>query len=630
MLTAAQSATDGGTVTQRVTFSYDAFGSRIQRQGWDGTTTTTERYGLDGWDTAKPSPVGNENFDAWVEMDGGNTLTLRRISGVGFDENVARQTAGGTVNWYLNDHQRSVRAVIDNSGSIVNMTTFSSTGVIVAGTLFDRMGYTGQSHDSITGFVSMGEGTREYDAATSRFLSEDPKGFAAGDANLYRYVGNSPTNATDPSGREIVAVGAGARDEAIWQLENTFKLSRDDIEVVALGPGSFGVWENTDGEPMYLIRPRPWAERPRNVVKPGRPLSVDAIRNGKEMTIWGRQAEIGAIQDLYDAFWNPDIVKVVAQLRPDAKDPQGRPLPGKWHERDLVGGKQFYIGTAVDRSILTAKQLRWLWEFEFNENPKLVNQAMRLRLALARAEYRRLNPTGLDVLNGLGQPGGMDLLLRHLGRQIDEIVRDLGKQLPYAFFMLSVGGEAGVGFATLPFGLPFILHAIDRAGCAVASPPGDRQPSNTADLGNWFLQQFGGKLTREQLLFLDDLAGDVGSLYWGFGYSLFKLGGIASNGGRLVFSTEISGSSAAQATLAQRLEYYAKYSKLLEALKKAGPNGMTLQQAEKYLPGISALEKDALWTVVGQMANGKPRSFLVRFFLGWWWVRVAHKVWRGR
>jgi hypothetical protein len=28
----------------------------------------------------------------------------------------------------------------------------------------------------------------------------DPLGFAAGDANLYRYVGNDPTNATDPTG----------------------------------------------------------------------------------------------------------------------------------------------------------------------------------------------------------------------------------------------------------------------------------------------------------------------------------------------------------------------------------------------------------------------------------------------
>ena len=29
-----------------------------------------------------------------------------------------------------------------------------------------------------------------------------PLGFAAGDTNLYRYVGNDPTNATDPSGLE--------------------------------------------------------------------------------------------------------------------------------------------------------------------------------------------------------------------------------------------------------------------------------------------------------------------------------------------------------------------------------------------------------------------------------------------
>jgi hypothetical protein len=32
----------------------------------------------------------------------------------------------------------------------------------------------------------------------------DPLGFEAGDANLYRYVGNNPTNATDPTGLEEV------------------------------------------------------------------------------------------------------------------------------------------------------------------------------------------------------------------------------------------------------------------------------------------------------------------------------------------------------------------------------------------------------------------------------------------
>ncbi|MCX7427983.1 MAG: hypothetical protein NTW96_20435 [Planctomycetia bacterium] len=39
-----------------------------------------------------------------------------------------------------------------------------------------------------------------YDPTVGRFLEEDPIGFAAGDTNLYRYVHNSPTTRTDPSG----------------------------------------------------------------------------------------------------------------------------------------------------------------------------------------------------------------------------------------------------------------------------------------------------------------------------------------------------------------------------------------------------------------------------------------------
>ena len=41
---------------------------------------------------------------------------------------------------------------------------------------------------------------RFLDSASSRFISEDPIGFASGDANRYRYVGNDPVAATDPSG----------------------------------------------------------------------------------------------------------------------------------------------------------------------------------------------------------------------------------------------------------------------------------------------------------------------------------------------------------------------------------------------------------------------------------------------
>lgn len=39
-----------------------------------------------------------------------------------------------------------------------------------------------------------------YDPTIGRWTTEDPIAFEGGDADLYRYVGNNPTNFTDPSG----------------------------------------------------------------------------------------------------------------------------------------------------------------------------------------------------------------------------------------------------------------------------------------------------------------------------------------------------------------------------------------------------------------------------------------------
>jgi RHS repeat-associated protein len=47
---------------------------------------------------------------------------------------------------------------------------------------------------------SPSSGGRYYDSAAGRWLQEDSIGFDGGDANFYRYAGNSATNATDPSG----------------------------------------------------------------------------------------------------------------------------------------------------------------------------------------------------------------------------------------------------------------------------------------------------------------------------------------------------------------------------------------------------------------------------------------------
>jgi hypothetical protein len=50
------------------------------------------------------------------------------------------------------------------------------------------------------------------DPRTGRWLTQDPIGFDAGDVTLYRYVGNDPTNAIDPSGLKRVPSGNGQRE----------------------------------------------------------------------------------------------------------------------------------------------------------------------------------------------------------------------------------------------------------------------------------------------------------------------------------------------------------------------------------------------------------------------------------
>ena len=59
-------------------------------------------------------------------------------------------------------------------------------------------GYTGRFFDDDTGL--QWNTNRWYDPGVGRWISEDPIGFAAGDPNLYRYVGNSVADSVDPDG----------------------------------------------------------------------------------------------------------------------------------------------------------------------------------------------------------------------------------------------------------------------------------------------------------------------------------------------------------------------------------------------------------------------------------------------
>ena len=126
-------------------------------------------------------------------------------------------TQPGNVLWALTDNLGTVRDLAEynpstQTTSIVNHQVFSAFGQLESQTNLSNpqaaavdcvFGFTGELFDTATGLQN--NLNRWFDAATGTWLSQDPKGFAAGDANLQRYVGNGPTYQTDPMGLQSPA-----------------------------------------------------------------------------------------------------------------------------------------------------------------------------------------------------------------------------------------------------------------------------------------------------------------------------------------------------------------------------------------------------------------------------------------
>jgi RHS repeat-associated protein len=135
-----------------------------------------------------------------LTFDGNGTPTHRYLYGPGVDQVLADETQT-SVNWALVDNLGTVRDVIDSNGVVQDHISYDSFGNVTSETNPDvdfRYGYTGRERDEETGLDYYR--SRYYDPTNGRFINEDTIGFSGGDKNLYRYVQNSPVNATDPSG----------------------------------------------------------------------------------------------------------------------------------------------------------------------------------------------------------------------------------------------------------------------------------------------------------------------------------------------------------------------------------------------------------------------------------------------
>ncbi len=79
--------------------------------------------------------------------------------------------------------------------------------VIASSAIGNRLLFTGREYNSQFGFYEYR--ARAYHPGLGRFMSEDPKGFDAGDYNWFRYCHNDPWDLTDPMGLKDMPVPEG-------------------------------------------------------------------------------------------------------------------------------------------------------------------------------------------------------------------------------------------------------------------------------------------------------------------------------------------------------------------------------------------------------------------------------------
>ncbi len=108
----------------------------------------------------------------------------------------------------MTDHLNTVRdlAALDNETgvtTIANHIVYDAFGRVTGQTdptVMTLFAFTARPFDRDTGLQN--NLNRWYDAETGTWISEDPKGFAAADVNVYRYAGNCATIFVDPTGED--------------------------------------------------------------------------------------------------------------------------------------------------------------------------------------------------------------------------------------------------------------------------------------------------------------------------------------------------------------------------------------------------------------------------------------------
>lgn len=190
------------------TFKYDPYDYRIQKFDSRGSQT----YLLEG-----------EHLEAIMS---GTRWLATFMRGAVIDEVVNAylyDAQGKSTNYsYHHDNLQSVLGLTGHEGTVLQSISYGPFGekAITGSADNNNLHFTGREEDTDSGLYYYR--ARIYDPTIGRFITEDPKGFAAG-VNFYAYVQNNPINANDPDGlfprSSAIKYLANKARESAWKME---------------------------------------------------------------------------------------------------------------------------------------------------------------------------------------------------------------------------------------------------------------------------------------------------------------------------------------------------------------------------------------------------------------------------
>jgi RHS repeat-associated protein len=208
--------------SRTISFKYDPFGRRIEKK-----VEETEH----GESEARITTYVYDNEDIILEISGKNTS--RYVHGPGIDEPLAMEQKRNTYFFHA-DGLGSIVNLTDQRGRVVQSYEYSSFGRMKeqGGEVKQPYGFTGREWDKELGLYYYR--ARYYDPKAGRFINKDPIGFAGGDVNLYRYVGNDSVNWVDPSGLFRWHGNWGGPGWTAGQFKPESQLTNSDLSTPAI------------------------------------------------------------------------------------------------------------------------------------------------------------------------------------------------------------------------------------------------------------------------------------------------------------------------------------------------------------------------------------------------------------